>query len=182
MTTRQLVLIRHAKAAQGGADVERPLDERGKRDSPAIGRWLAAHDLRPDHVVVSPARRTVQTWRLASAELASSSSASGGSASADIAGVDPELDMRIYRNTVEDLLEVIRPTPAEALTLALVGHNPSLEELAMTLDDGRGDAAARRELAMKFPTSAIVVFDVQTEWDHVDSATGTLRQFAVPRG
>ena len=172
MTTRRLVLIRHAKAAQGGADVDRPLDERGKRDSPAIGRWLVAHDLQPDHVVVSPARRTVQTWQLASAELAS----------AEFVGIDPVLDMRIYRNTVEDLLEVVRPTPAEALTLALVGHNPSLEELAMTLDDGRGDAAARRELATKFPTSAIAVYDVQTDWAQVDSATGTLRHFAVPRG
>jgi phosphohistidine phosphatase len=165
--TRQLVLIRHAKASQGGADFERALAKRGEHDSPAIGRWLAEHDLAPDHVVVSPARRTVQTWRLASTGLAAT---------------EPVFDMRVYRNTVEDLLEVIRPAPAPARTVILVGHNPSLEELAMTLDDGQGDARARRDLATKFPTSAIAVFDVQTEWAKIDSAAGTLRSFAIPRG
>ena len=167
---RRLVLIRHAKAAQGAVDVERPLDPRGERDAPAIGRWLAEHDLVPDHVVVSPARRTVQTWRLASASVAGSVS------------LEPVIDVHLYRNTVEDLLEAVRPAPADTRTLALVGHNPSLEELAMTLDDGRGDARARRELATKFPTSAIAVFELQTDWAGVDSATGTLRRFAAPRG
>ncbi len=180
MKTRRLVLIRHAKAAVGGIDVERPLAERGEHDAPAIGRWLAEHDLLPDHVVVSPARRTVQTWRMASSELGASSELSVSSELG--ASTGPVLDMRIYRNTVEDLLEVVRPTPASTRTLVLVGHNPSLEELALTLDDGRGDAKARRELAAKFPTSAIAVFDVQTDWSQVDSATGTLRRFATPRG
>ncbi len=174
MKTRRLVLIRHAKAAIGSVDVERPLAERGEHDAPAIGRWLAEHDLLPDHVVVSPARRTVQTWRMASSELGTSKGLG--------ASKGPVLDMRVYRNTVEDLLKVVRPTPASTRTLVLVGHNPSLEELALTLDDGRGDANARRELATKFPTSAIAVFDMRTDWAQVDSATGTLRRFATPRG
>ena len=88
-------------------------------------------------------------------------------------------DDRVYRNTVEDLLEIIRETPAEVTTLAVVGHNPGIEELATALDDGRGDDSSRRELATRNPTSGVAVFDVGDSWAQVRSAT--LTSFATPR-
>src|SRR5215203_3123231 len=120
VTTRQLVLIRHAKSGEGAIDRDRPLAERGVAEAPAVGRWLAAQGIAPDRVVVSPARRARQTWELTAAEL----------------GPVPELDERVYRNTVEALLEIIRGTPGEVTTLAIVGHNPGIQDLAITLDDG----------------------------------------------
>jgi len=163
------LLIRHAKSAQGGGpDIDRPLADRGRADAPAIGRWLAAHDLVPDHVVVSPARRAAQTWELAAGALP--------------AAVATEVDARVYDNTVGDLLDVIRETPADVGTLALVGHNPSFAELAGALDDGQGDRAARRELADKYPTSGVAAFELATEWSRTGLGDGTLRAFAAPRG
>jgi len=167
-TSRRLVLIRHAKAAQGGIDSERPLAERGLADSAAVGRWLASHDVVPDRVVVSPARRASQTWQLAGAELG--------------AAAKPVVDERVYDNTLSDLLRVVRESPPDVRTLALVGHNPSIAELASVLDDRRGEPAARQELAQKYPTGGVAVFELGIEWDQVDFGTGTLRQFAAPRG
>jgi phosphohistidine phosphatase len=166
VTTRRLVLVRHGKAAADGVDRERPLAERGELDAPAVGRWLADRRVVPDRVVVSPARRARQTWELAAAEL-------------DRVG-ELMLDERVYRNTVEDLLEVVRETPAGVATLAVVGHNPSVQELAVRLDDGRGDAAGRKELAQKYRTSGVAVFAVDDPWAEVRA--GTLESFAAPRG
>jgi phosphohistidine phosphatase len=167
-TPRRLVLIRHAKAAQGGIDTERPLAERGLVDAAAVGRWLAERKLVPDRVVVSPARRASQTWQLAGAEVA--------------AAAQPVVDERVYDNTLGDLLQIVRESPPDVRTLALVGHNPSIAELASVLDDRHGETVARQELAQKYPTSGIAVFELGIEWELVDFGTGTLRQFAAPRG
>jgi phosphohistidine phosphatase len=63
----------------------------------ALGAWLERAGLVPDRVLVSPARRTVQTWEQAGAALSS--------------GVQPIGDARILDNTVDALLAAIRETP-----------------------------------------------------------------------
>lgn len=168
VSTRKLVLVRHAKAATGSPDVQRPLAPRGVRDAAAIGQWLADRGLTPDRAVVSPARRTVQTWEIAAGHLG------------EVA--PPHVDDLMYVNTVEDLLAVIHPTPDEVTTLLLVGHNPSMVELATILDDGSGDTDARAELSRGYPTSGVAVFALSTSWGDVGRATGTLTAFAAPRG
>jgi phosphohistidine phosphatase len=133
--------------------------------------WLAERQILPDRVVVSPARRALQTWELAAAELGPSRPSTQD---------EPEIDDRVYRNTVDDLLSVIRETPDAVSTLAIVGHNPAIQELAIALDDTSGDAAGRRELAEKYPTSAVAVFAVADPWAAAETAT--LISFAIPRG
>jgi phosphohistidine phosphatase len=165
VTTRQLVLIRHSKAGEGAVDRDRPLADRGVVEAPAVGRWLAARRILPDRVVVSPARRARRTWELVAGELGPTA--------------EPVLDERVYGNTVDELLQIIRETPAEVATLAIVGHNPGIQQLAVTLDDGRAEDADRRELTTKYPTGAVAVFDVGDSWAHVRSAT--LTSFATPR-
>jgi phosphohistidine phosphatase len=163
-----VVLIRHAKSGDGPVDVERTLAPRGIRDSRAIGEWLASAGIRPDLVVVSPARRARETWSGAAARLA---------------GVPgPVVDDRIYANDVAALIDVIHETPEDVGTLALVGHNPSFGDLAYQLDDGIGDHDARQELAAGFPTSAVAVYDVATGWADVELHGATLRAVAAPRG
>ena len=48
------------------------------------------------------------------------------------------VNARIYDNTVEALLEAIRKSHEDVRTFAVVGHNPSIRELAGVLDDGQG--------------------------------------------
>lgn len=167
MTTRRLVLIRHSKAAAGELDHERPLADRGSHDAAAVGRWLASAGVVPDLVVVSTALRAQQTWELAASVLGSS----------------PEVvaDHRMYVNTVGGLLAIVHETPDEVGTLVLVGHNPSIGELAVGLDDGAGDDGARAALARSYPTSGVACFDVAARWQHLDLGGATLTGFAVPR-
>lgn len=169
MTNRQLLLIRHAKAGpHDKPDIERELAKRGRSDAAAIGHWLAEHDLIPDRVVVSPATRARETWQRA----------------ADAAGAtaEPVVDERIYRNTVEDLLQAAVQTPPGVRTLAIVGHNPSMEDLAVALDDGSGNATARAELTSRYPTGGVAVFAVGSDWSGLGTGTATLVDFGVPRG
>src|SRR5476649_2793392 len=67
---RRLILFRHAKAERsepGMADRARALIERGRKDAGKIGAYLAGHALVPDRVVISPAARTQETWKIAAA-------------------------------------------------------------------------------------------------------------------
>ena len=133
---RRLLLVRHAKADDGQVDAERPLTERGTRQATAVGAWLGQAGLVPDQVVVSPARRAAQTWELASAQLAPAP--------------QPVVDARIYDNTVEALLAVVRATPEDVRTVAVVGHNPSMGELPTCSTTVR---AARRPGGISPPAS-----------------------------
>jgi phosphohistidine phosphatase len=166
---RTLLLVRHAKAVPDGAtDAERRLAPRGLRDARAAGRWLVERRLIPDYVVVSPARRAAQTWDTLALEL----------------GSVPHVvtDRGIYDNTVEALLAVVHEIPDEAATLALVGHNPSMHGLALTLADAAGDPDALADLAQGYPTSGIAVLDVPVGWSDLMAGGATLRAFAAPRG
>ncbi|MDQ1729909.1 MAG: phosphohistidine phosphatase [Pseudonocardiales bacterium] len=167
MTPKQLVLIRHAKAADGPVDLERPLTDRGRRDAGAIGQFLARAGISLDLVVVSPALRARQTWERAQSELAGT--------------VPLDLDGRIYDNQADSLIEVIHDTPAELRTIALVGHNPSFEVLAQELDDGQGDPEARQRLRSGYPTGGIAVFELSGTWSDLRPGSATLREFAAPR-
>lgn len=108
----------------------------------------------PDHAVVSPALRTRQTWSRIVAELPSAP--------------EPVLDQRIYDNSVADLLAVIAEAPESAQTVVLVGHNPSMHELAVGVAE--------------FPTSAVAVYEVAAPWQEISADVGTLTATAAPRG
>jgi phosphohistidine phosphatase len=168
MEPRRLVLIRHAKAADGPVDAQRPLTDRGARRGTAIGAWLADAGLVPDRVVVSPARRARDTWERAAGRLPGAPRA--------------VVDERIYANTVEALLAVVGEVPDDVPVLAVVGHNPSIGELAAALDDGQGDPAARRDVGAGFPTGGVAVFTVGPSFSAVAPGAGTLERFTVPGG
>jgi phosphohistidine phosphatase len=164
---RRLLLIRHAKAADGPVDAERPLTGRGQRHAAAIGAWLAQAGLIPDRVLVSPARRAQQTWERA-----------GAAAAPDLR---PIVEERIHDNTVEALLSAIRETPEDVRTLALVGHNPSVAELADILDDGQGSPESRRDLDAGFRTGGVAVFLLAAPFAGIEPGAATLDDFTVPR-
>jgi phosphohistidine phosphatase len=164
-----LLLIRHAKAVHDPMpDERRPLAPRGVIDARAAGEWIREHGLAPDYVVLSPSRRTVQTW---------------GTAAESLTDVPtPVVDDRIYHEGSESLLGVLRDVPEDADTVVMVGHNPSTHGLALALDAGGGNKQARAELESRFPTSGIAVFTVSGRWAELDEGGAVLRDFAVPRG
>lgn len=68
---KQLLLLRHAKSAwpDGVADHDRPLADRGRRDAPRMGAYIAKAGLQPDFALVSSALRTQETWGLVAPEF-----------------------------------------------------------------------------------------------------------------
>lgn len=133
--------------------MRRPLARRGRRQAPDSGRWLADNDVRIDHAVVSPAERARATWELVRAELAE-------------AGIEPEtiIDDDVYTFGAGRLLRVVRAFPERWQTVALVGHNPAMEELLQTLT-GCG---------LGMPTSAVAVIDLPGEWQRVGDSPAYL--------
>jgi phosphohistidine phosphatase len=163
----QLLLIRHAQAGNAPLDRDRPLTEQGARHAAEIGRWLADAGVVPDRVVVSPAVRAVQTWRQASSAL----------------GSVPEsvVEQRIYDNTLDDLVAVIRETADDVGTLIVVGHNPSVGGLAQELQDGGGSESAKEQLDRGFPAGGVAVFDLDATFETIAPGAATLRDFWAAR-
>ena len=67
---RQLILLRHAKAAvdsDTGEDFDRPLAARGREDAPVVAQALVDAGADPQVVLVSDAKRTRETWALVGA-------------------------------------------------------------------------------------------------------------------
>jgi phosphohistidine phosphatase len=64
--------------------------------------------------------------------------------------------------------------------LAVVGHNPSVGELAGVLDDGQGSPAARRDVDAGFRTGGVAVFSLATQFAGIAPGAATLSDFTVP--
>jgi len=162
-----LVVMRHAKSdyPAGVVDFDRPLSERGRREAPLAGRWLAENVFDINHVLVSSATRTRQTWQLVANEL----------------GDEPTVgfDDRIYEASTDTLYEVISGAPETASTLLLIGHNPGLEDLVVRLAAVDGEKLVQVE--QKFPTSAIAVLNLTSFWHELTDHANALTAFVVPR-
>ncbi|WP_127089319.1 SixA phosphatase family protein [Aquabacter cavernae] len=166
---RRLILLRHAKSdwPDGIVDLERPLAARGRTAAPLMGRYLAREGLVPDRILVSPARRTRETWDLLSAEMKGLP--------------DSASEPRIYEASAARLLAVVREQPDTAHTLLLIGHNPGFEDLADTLVQN-GSVSARDAMDEKFPTGAVAVIDLPVDrWIDIAPDSGRLDRFITPR-
>ena len=163
------MLLRHAKterAEPGARDRDRTLMKRGRSDAPAIGAYMEHHGLVPDLALVSPAKRTQETWALVAACFAKAPPHSN--------------DERIYNATTEKLATLIGET-RKARTLLVVGHNPGLHDLALQLI-ASGEIAARERINEKLPTSGLVVIDLPIDdWGMLHPQAGRLERFVSPR-
>ena len=160
MPERTLILFRHAKSDWSGmeADIRRPLTQRGRRQAPKAGRWLVANIDRIDLAILSPATRAQQTWELVAAELP--------------APPPTRIEERVYAASDRQLLAVVRDLTAEIDTVALVGHNPGVEECVYTLTGQ----------PVPMPTSALAVITWPGPWSDAGQRPATLRAHGRPPG
>jgi phosphohistidine phosphatase len=167
---RRLLLLRHAKAERsqpGGRDRDRVLEERGRLDARKIGDYLARHGFIPDRALVSPAARTRETWTLVAEAFERTPAVS--------------YDERIYEGPAQAILKAIQDSAGEARTLLVIGHNPSLHELA-TLLIAAGDVEARQRLKEHFPTTALAVIGLAADdWRALHPHAGRLEHFVTPK-
>jgi phosphohistidine phosphatase len=166
---KTLYLLRHAKSSWDDPnldDFHRPLNKRGRKAARAMADYFAHHGLRPAMVLCSPALRTRQTLDALAAQLDA---------------VEITFDERIYEASLQTLLARIHELPDHAGQVLLVGHNPGLERLALTLaETGVGDLALAR-LHDKFPTGTLAMLTTQAEqWDAVRAGSCRLEAFVRP--
>jgi phosphohistidine phosphatase len=163
---RTLVLLRHAKSAypDGVADHDRPLAPRGIREAALAGEWLRANVPAVDSVLCSTATRARET-------LAHT-------------GIDAPVRYldRLYGATPGTVIEQVNQVSDETTTLLVVGHEPTISELALVLAGIEGsDTAALEQISVKFPTSGTAILRVADSWEHLEPNGADLVAFHVPR-
>jgi phosphohistidine phosphatase len=165
---RKLVLLRHAKSDWPDvADHDRPLAKRGRRDAPAVGRWLGESGYAPDAVVCSTARRARETWELVSTGL---TAAAPQRSRVPAVRYEP----RVYEATVLGLLMLVREFDAAWRTALVVGHNPGIAELTAGL------ASPDSPPPQAFPTAAVAVLGLPGSWAEAAPGEARLLAFIVP--
>lgn len=161
-----LLLLRHAKSDWGDpglTDHDRPLAPRGERAADRMRAHLLANDLQPDLVLCSSSRRTRETLdRLAPA----------------FAGAEILIEDELYGAGRDELIERLRAVPDEVGTVAVIGHNPGIQDLALDLA-GTGDDLARIE--EKYPAGALAVLELDRPWRDLASGRARLVAFVKPR-
>ena len=145
----QLIVMRHAKAVdrlEAEDDFERGLTERGREDAARAGEVLARAGFTATHALVSPARRTRETWAQVAAHVG------------DPPVTDP---MALYHASTEMLERaVLELLGQQAQTIALVGHNPGVGGFAHGLAAG---AQTATDMPPGWPTSAAAAFEIASE-------------------
>ena len=158
---KTLLLLRHAKSSwkdPNARDFDRPLNQRGLKAAPAVGRLIRKRKLQLDLVLSSPAERARQTTQLV----------------LEAASLKTELryDERIYEASAARLFEIVSQIDDEADLVMLVGHNPGLEDLLAAL---AGEARS-------FPTAALACITLDIEkWNKVRAGGGQLEWLAKPK-
>jgi phosphohistidine phosphatase len=112
-----LWLLRHAEAADGLPDDERPLTRRGRAQATAAGQAMARMDLKLEVCLTSPKVRAAETAELACAAL----------------GVEPQVEPALAGEPFD-----VKALTAGLEHVLLVGHDPSF---SMTLHDLTGAQA-----------------------------------------
>lgn len=160
---KRLTLLRHAKSSWKeplGSDIARPLNERGKRDAPEMGRRLSASRFLTDALITSPAKRARKTARLVANEI--------GYPVEDI-----RTDERIYEADVGDLIEIVRELDEPLSRVLLVGHNPGFTDLANCLSGER---------IPNVPTCGVAGIEFPVRyWKDVDRGKGRMVFFDFPK-
>jgi phosphohistidine phosphatase len=158
---KRLLLLRHAKSSWDDpslADHDRPLAPRGRKAARRIGRHLRDEEVTVSLVLCSSAVRARQTLDLV---------APGGRT---------ETEPGLYGASAGQLLERLRRVPEETGTVMLVGHNPAMQDLLVSLLREPGDLAAR-----KFPTGALATLAVSGPWRLLEPGQAELTALVTPR-
>lgn len=164
---RSIVLVRHAKADWPDvADHERPLADRGRKDAPAVGEWLATHGIAPELTLCSTAVRTRETWKLAAHHLPKRPKT--------------VYEKRLYEASPGEIIAVLNDVSDEVRDVLVVGHNPGIQGAAEALvGESEGDAAERMA-RHGFPTSTVAVLRFEGSWKSVEPGVATLTHYWEP--
>jgi phosphohistidine phosphatase len=158
-----LYIIRHAKSSWDNSDLsdfDRPLNERGKRDAPRMGKRLKERDITIDLMLSSPAKRALSTCKRIAETL----------------GYSKEkiiTDKKLYHATEDYILTVLKTIKDHHKTVAVFGHNPGLTEFANALTG---------TMISNMPTCAVVACKINIDtWKEAEWKKAELLFFDFPK-
>jgi phosphohistidine phosphatase len=162
---KTIYLVRHAKSSwddPGISDMDRPLNERGKKDAPRMGKRLKEKGVVPDLMLCSPSKRTLSTCRQF----------------AEILGYDRErikTEQRLYHADEEEILWVIRNVKDKHDILLVFGHNPGLTDFVNRLSE-------EDHVIDNLPTCGMVCFTFKVDhWQMIDYGKAQFVFFDFPK-
>ena len=158
-----IMLVRHAKSSwddPGLRDFDRPLNGRGFRDAPEMGKRLARRNYKADVIISSPAVRAITTAEIIAGET--------GVEEGDILR-----EPAIYEAGLDALVNVVTGIDDSYECVMLVGHNPGFTDLCNYLGNAGID---------NLPTCGMaqIEFHVDT-WKAVTMYGGKLVSFDYPK-
>jgi len=164
---KYLCLIRHAKSSWDNLeldDFDRPLNSRGEKDAPLMGRRLKKKGFVPDIILTSPAKRALETCLVISAIL-----------EFDVKKIIQQKNL--YHASEDQLLNIVRAIKDRAgdeeENVLLFGHNSGLTVFANRLTNGA---------IPNIPTTGIVVIQLSIEkWKFAEWGCGKLISFDFPK-
>lgn len=141
---KQLILVRHAKsswAEPGMADIERPLNDRGRRDAPVMARRLLHRVPVVDLLISSTATRARQTAAFFATEL-------------QLTPKNCKENSLLYMADIPTFSKLVSQLPDEADTIALFSHNNGITAYVNTLTSVRVDNMPTCSIfAVRYPSA-----------------------------
>lgn len=160
---KTIYLIRHAKSSWDNpalSDFNRMLNARGRLNAPFMGKKMVEENATIDCFIGSPAKRTTETSFLICSEL-----------NYDLEKII--FDNRIYEASLVDLIKVVNEIPNQLNSVAIVGHNPAINQLFNYLTD---------DDLQHFPTCGIGKIELEIDqWSEIIKGIGRKIFFIYPK-
>jgi phosphohistidine phosphatase len=160
---KNLTLVRHAKSDWQDtslSDRQRPLNARGERDAPEMGRRILDHGIRPSLIIASPATRAWTTAKIIAREI-----------TYPVEFLQREDNL--YLASLQDLLDVVVAQDDGFNSLMIVCHNPGLTDFANYLVPG---------LTNNLPTAGVVSVQFDREdWKLHERPKAELLAYDYPK-
>jgi len=160
---KNLFLTRHAKSSwsnPGLADIDRPLNERGKKAAPFMGKLIVDKGEKPELLISSPAYRALSTAK----------------AFGEVMGLvenDIIVNRAIYSAGAQQLLELMQNQDDLHKSIMLFGHNPTFTSLVNMLTGSN---------IMNVVTCGVVRIDFEySSWTDIDFGSGRLVYYEYPK-
>jgi phosphohistidine phosphatase len=164
---RRLFLLRHAKSSWDDSELldhDRPLAPRGRRAMELLAEHLVRERVLPTLVLCSSAQRTREMLESIAPALGE--------------GISVRIEDELYAASELRLFERLRAVEDGVESLMLIGHNPGLEQLALSLaGSGKKLAAVRR----KYPTGALATLELDGRWSELRPGSAKLTDFVTPK-
>jgi phosphohistidine phosphatase len=164
---KQLFLLRHAKSSWDDSEVlahDRPLAPRGRRAVRLIAEHLGREGVTPALVLCSSARRARETLEGIGPALGEA--------------IPVQIERELYAASDGRLLERLRAVEDGVESVMLIGHNPGVEQLALSLAGGGQNLAVLRR---KYPTGALATLEFSGRWGDLRPGSAELTDFITPK-